>query len=314
MKHCMKAAGPKWVRAVVVTGVLVSISACQLKQPPSCDSLEVQNTLKSIVLNNAKESLVGSPGKDSAGQVRPGSAFFYNNAALSLSDVFDSGVNKDTKVRSCSATMHMKLPMNGKLLTLVSGIFGVKSAGVQADQDGGLRTKVDYDVRLDDKGEQFRVQSTSLNSLIELMSAGHALVSAKLRWSGRWEGRYQCERSAKAQELPPEIAAAHAPFQFSIDEQHMSGSEMLIERPTSSGGVEKLQVQFGGDAKVRIEGSNGPQDRWDGVLGGGLRGDRLEFKGLLRASNGQEIERCSMELVHTPLDERFMAEAMDSSD
>ncbi|MBF5004758.1 hypothetical protein [Diaphorobacter caeni] len=300
----------RWPSAALAAFTLASVSACQFKQPPSCDSEEVQKVLKSVVFNNAKESTIGAPDKDGSGQIKPGSAYFYNNTVLTVSGIFDSGVNKETKVRSCSATMHMKVPMDVKLLAMTASMFGVKTDGVQADQDGGLKAKVDYEVQMDDKGEQFQVQSTSLNSFIGLVSTGHAVVMSKVRWSGRWQGSYRCERAGRADDLAPEIMAAHAPFELAIDEQHLSGNEMLIERNTGAGGFEKLRVQFGNEPVVRLEGANTPRDRWEGQLRGSQRGDKLEVAGLIRGLDDREVARCSMSLELTPLDERFVAEAL----
>lgn len=293
--------------AVIALGAL---GGCQPKQPPTCESPEVQNTLKSVVINHAQESHMGSPEKDGAGQTKPGSAYYYNNTSLAVANVFDSGVNKNTKVRSCSATMHLKAPVNLQVLGMAIGAFGVKTDGIQRDDDGGLQAKVDYEVKLNDRGDEFQVQSTSLDSFIGLVSTGHALVAGPVQWLGRWSGSYHCARSGRAGRLPPEVMAAHAPFQLAIDEQLMEGRELLVERATDAGGFEKLQVNLGRDVTVKVEGANTPQDRWKGNFFGGVKEDKLDVKGAIRAVDGQEIAQCTMSLVLTPLDEQGVAKAL----
>ncbi|MEG0976335.1 MAG: hypothetical protein RSF42_16680 [Comamonas sp.] len=292
---------------------LTALAGCQSKQPPSCESPEVQNTLKSLVLNHAHESAIGRPEKDGSGKIKAGSAYFYNNTSLAVASVFDSGVNKDTKVRSCSATLHLKVPVNLDVLGMAVGMFGVKADGVQRDGDGGLKAKVDYEVQLSDKGDEFQVQSTALDPFIGLVSAGHALVAGPVQWLGRWSGNYRCERPGRVGGLAPEVVAAHAPFQLAIDEQLMEGRELLVERATDAGGFEKLRVSLGRDVSVKVEGANTPQDRWMGNFFGGFKGDKLDVKGAIMTLDGREIAQCAMSLALQPLDEQGVAKVLAAS-
>lgn len=299
-----------------LTTSLASLAACSFKQPPECDSPKVLNVLQSVVTENAQKSVMGQPAEDRAGQIKAPSAFFYRNVELAVSNVFDAGVRKDRNVRSCSAELHLNIPIGAARMAFAAQMMGAKVGDVDATSDGGVKAEIEYDVRLNDKGDQFEVESKSLTSMIDIVSFGHASVAGKLKWSGQWTGSYQCEPVASSQDLAFEGAVAPAPFKFSIDEYQSAGSDLRLERETAGGGAEKIHISFGPstEAKVRIEGANTPRDRWQGQLWGSIRNDELKVTGKITTLNGSGLAKCSMHLEHTPLSEQKIAEALSKAE
>ncbi|MEJ5129027.1 hypothetical protein WH367_23515 [Comamonas sp. MYb21] len=291
----------------LTTLAALCLAACQPKQPPSCESAEVQDVLKSIVVSNAQASLSGRPLKDEAGQVTPASSYFYSSINTALSNVFDAGVSKDTQLRSCSATLQLDLASGAASRLIAGSLFSVQIPGVEVAPDGWVKTQVNYQVRLSDSTGQVQVQSASLGPMVELVSYGHVMIAPQLAWAGTWDGTYQCQRSAEAMSLPEAVANAHESFEHPLTESLLGGTSLEIERTTAGGGYEKLAMRLGPSIEVRVEGANTAQDRWKGTLRGAMTGNQLSARGTLLSLPGVPVSHCDIALRFTPLDKDGIA-------
>ncbi|WP_313331278.1 hypothetical protein [Comamonas sp.] len=291
----------------LTTLAALCLAACQPKQPPSCESAEVQDVLKSIVVSNAQASLGGRPLKDEAGQVTPASLYFYSSINTTLSNVFDAGVSKDTQLRSCSATLELDLASGSASRLIAGSLFSAQIPGVEVAPDGWVKTQASYQVRLSDSTGQVQVQSASLGPLVELVSYGHLMIAPQLAWAGTWDGIYKCQRSAEAMSLPEAVANAHESFEHPLTESLLGGTSLEIERTTAGGGYEKLAMRIGPSIEVRVEGANTAQDRWKGTLRGAMTGNQLSAKGTLLSLPGVPVSHCDIALQFTPLDKDGIA-------
>jgi len=288
--------------AVALTSLAaLCLAACQPKQPPSCESPEVQEVLKSIVVNNAQASISGRPLKDETGQTTPASSYFYSSVNTALSNVFDGGVSKDTQLRSCSATLQLDLAAGAASRLIGGSLFSVHIPGVEVAPDGWVKTQANYQVRLNDTNGEIQVQSASLGPMVELVSYGHVMIAPQLAWAGQWDGTYQCQRSAEVMSLPEAVLNAHESFEHTLNESLLGGTSLEIERATAGGGYEKMSIRLGPSIEIRVEGANTAQDRWKGTLRGDVKGNQLSANGTLISLSGVPVAHCDIALQFTPL-------------
>ncbi len=300
--------------AVALTSLAaMCLAACQPKQPPSCESPEVQEVLKSIVVNNAQASISGRPLKDETGQTTPASSYFYSSVNTALANVFDGGVSKDTQLRSCNATLQLDLAAGAASRLIGGSLFSAHIPGVEVAPDGWVKTQATYQVRINDSNGEIQVQSASLGPMVELVSYGHIMIAPQLAWAGQWDGTYQCQRSAEVMSLPEAVSNAHESFEHTLNESLLGGTSLEFERATAGGGYEKLAMRLGPSIEVRVEGANTSQDRWKGTLRGAITGNQLSAKGTLMSVSGVPVAHCDIALQFTPLTKDGIAAAFAKS-
>lgn len=244
---------------------VIPLVACSDK-PPGCADDETRQTMKELIVNEAKKIAPGSA-DDPTGIINK----FMQGVQVELSSIVDDGYQAAAQKRSCKATMKVSVP-NGQPLE------GDVAWTVQRTVDD--RSKFVLELM---PADQFSSQ---------LADAAQASYTFN-RFAGSYRGTFSCTGIAWVAESPK------SPLSVAVSMTVAPGQPSVanLEVPGPDGAPEMLSGTAGSDFQLAGRGQLGPM-RTTTELHGTINRDTVNGTGFVRAAeNFGILQNCKLELT-----------------
>ena len=247
---------------------VISLGACSDK-PPGCADDETRQTMKELIVNEAKKIAPGSA-DDPSGLIDK----FMEGVQVELSGIVDDGYHADAKKQSCKATMKVTVP-----------------GGQPLEEDIAYTTQRTVDDR-----SKFLLQVENIDPLsLQLGGAAHAYYDAN-RWAGTYSGTYACTGVGGATNGPD--GPYSVPIAMSVrPSQDGHPSVANIERTLAGGGYEKLAGTAGEYFDLNGAGRDSSNHDWTATFHGTIHGNVASGTGFSREPDGPIQRNCKLELT-----------------
>ena len=253
--------------------VFVFVAAALLvgcaKKPPGCADQKVAETIQQIAVNEAKKiaprTSLGN--KMLADDVGGWVARFFSSVKVELTNVVQDGYSADARKFSCRGTLSITSASDTKLSRDVTFY-----SQATADDSGNFLVQV----------EDF--------AFGQPLFAGMAQYVFLKRTNGTWPGTYACD-GLEGSDNP-----LAGPFSMPVSMEVQDGAAKL-ERTTKAGGVETLTGKANLESiTLRGEGRNTPEDTWQTVIWGDIKGSTWTAQGEIKTPEGRLLRRCTVTL------------------
>lgn len=253
------------VLTLVAAGLLVGCA----KKPPGCADPQVAEVIRQIAVDEAKKLAprVSGGEKMLAEDVGGWVARFFSSVKVELTNVVQDGYSADARKFSCRGTLTITSASDTKLTRDVTFY-----SQATADDSGNFLVQV----------EDFPFSQPLFFEM-----TGYVFLK---RTKGSWPGTYACE-ALEGSDNP-----LAGPFSMPVTMEVKDGVATL-ERTTKAGGVEKLTGKADLDSiTLRGGGQNTPDDTWQTVVWGDVKGSTLQAQGEIKTPEGRLLRRCTVTL------------------
>jgi hypothetical protein len=258
---------------VLVLASIALLAGCS-KKPPGCADPKVSEVIRQIAENETKTAIsrqeIGRSILEDVGGI---TTKFFASIKVDLANVVQDSYSEDARKFMCRGKM--TITSLGESTLSKDVVF---SSQATADDSGHFLVEV----------EQFPFTAPLMRDL-----AGYVFLQ---RTNGTWVGDYACD-GLEGSDNP-----LAGPYTMPVSMVVQRGKAKL-ERTTSAGGLETLTGTADLQSmNLRGEGRNTPDDTWQTVFWGDVKGSIWNAQGEIRTTDGRLLRHCTLTL-QMPVDQ-----------
>lgn len=248
--------------------IAVALLAGCAKKPPGCADPQTAEVIRSLLLKEVQRGFT-MRGQSSVLEDDPQgfAKAFMDSVKVAIVNPLNDGYAEDARKFSCRS--ELKLTSLGGEATAQNVSYSVQATA-------------------DDSGN-FMVEMPRVILQGELSTLMQRYLFDK-RVNGTWTGDYACG-ALEGSDNP-----LAGPFTMPVSMVVQQG-EAKLERTTKAGGVETLTGKAGLlSIELRGEGRNTPEDTWQTVVWGDIKGSTWTAQGEIKTPEGRLLRRCTVTL------------------